>query len=446
MELNIFNLEINKLTAYKENAKLHPEEQVNQIAASIREFGFNDPIAIWGDNNLIIEGHGRLLAAEKLNIKSVPCIRLDHLTDEQRRAYTLAHNQTTMTSGFNITTLENELAALGNFDMSQFGFDIVKFDEEQADEDNYELPDKIEPRVKLGNVWQLGRHKIICGDSTDSAVIEKLMNGAVADLVVTDPPYNVDYKSKQDMLARSNKYGNDRVEKGDFVDIENDKMQDNDFFQFLEKAFLNISKSLKCGGVTYIFHSGSEAPNFITAFKKYFKFSQTLIWVKHHFVLGKTDYHWRHEPILYGWKEGAAHYFVDDRTQSTVFEDTPPEKLRSMKKDQIIKYCEELIARKQDVQTTVLNENQLERCDLHPTMKPIKLLAKLIKNSSNQNQIILDPFGGSGSTLIACEQLDRICYMAELDEKYATVILERWEKLTGQSAVKLSEGNNGTEN
>lgn len=417
--MEIIRLKTSELTPYEKNAKLHPQEQIDQIKNSIQQFGMNDPIAIWGKKNIVVEGHGRLLALEQLGIDEVDCIRLDHLTDDERRAYTIAHNSTNMSSGFDFDILEQELADL-DFDFSDFGLDDIggNVQEKEAEEDNYEIPDEIEPRVKSGELWQLGRHRLMCGDSTQSEDVEKLMGGELADLVLTDPPYNVAIENSQGMT------------------IENDNMESGQFNEFLTVAFENMNQALKAGGSFYVWHASREHINFETALNKAgLNVRQQLIWNKNVFSFGRYDYHWKHEPCLYGWKEGASHYFIDDRTQSTVFEDKGID-IKKLKKAEAIKMLQDLMGDK--ISTTVINEDKPSVNDLHPTMKPIKLMARLIKNSSKIDETVLDLFGGSGSTLIACEQTQRKCYTMEYDEKYATVIVDRWEKLTGQKATKLN--------
>lgn len=274
--------------------------------------------------------------------------------------------------------------------MSEFGFDEIEFDdEEEPEEDDFdgELPE--EPKAKFGDIYKLGRHRLMCGDSTDAEDVETLMAGAWADMALTDPPYNVDYTGKNEEQMK----------------IENDAMSDENFTGFLTVAFENIEHSLKDGGAFYIWYASQKYRYFDEALRRTgLEEKAQLIWNKNVFAFGRQDYQWKHEPCLYGWKGGAAHYFTDDRTQSTV-----------------------------------INEDKPSANTLHPTMKPIKLMGRLIKNSSRQNEIILDIFGGSGSTLIACEQLNRTCYMMELDPKYIDVIIERWETFTGEKAEKLTE-------
>lgn len=255
------------------------------------------------------------------------------------------------------------------------------------------------------------------------------MNGEMADLVVTDPPYNVAIVGGSHALSPE-----ERLKRGGLT-IINDKMESGEFNSFLTKCFYNIEHSLKLGGAFYIWYASAEHINFETALNKNnLQVKEQLIWNKSSFTFGRADYHWKHEPCLYGWKDGACHYFTDDRTQSTVIEDKGIE-LKKLKKEELLKLLEEIFSDK--VSTTIINEDKPSKCDLHPTMKPVKLFARLIKNSSKQEEIVLDLFGGSGSTLIACEQLNRRCNMMEYDEKYATVIVDRWEQLTGRKAERI---------
>ena len=420
-------INITDLKEYQNNAKEHPEEQIQQIMASIKEFGFNDPIAI-DERNVIIEGHGRLYALQRLGIKVVDCIRLSHLSEEQKRAYILAHNKLTMNTGFDIEKLNLELDSIMNLDMSLFGF-TQEEPEGEVVEDNFEVEEPEEPVSQYGEIYQLGKHRLMCGDSTKAEDVASLMDGELADLVVTDPPYNVDYGSKAEAC---NKYGyqfNDRH-------IMNDYMPEYQFIEFLDHAFRNMSNSMKEGAAFYIWHASITIYEFETALRlNNLKSRQQLVWNKNSIVLGRQDYQWKHEPCLYGWKEGAAHYFIDDRTNTSVIEDQIP-KFKSLKKEDMVKLLEDIYSDK--ISTTIIHEDKPNRSVEHPTMKPLQLLARHVKNSSKQEELILDIFGGSGSTMMTCEQLNRRCFMMELDPKYVDVIIERWEKFTGEKAVKLN--------
>lgn len=369
-KINVEYVSLDSIKEYKMNCKLHPQGQIEQIKKSIQEFGFNDPIAVWHDNE-IIEGHGRLLAAQELGLDVVPIIHLDHLTDEERRAYMLVHNQLTMNSGFDTDMLNIELESI-DIDMEPYGFELTQ-DEEQTEIVEDEAPEPpAQPVCKLGDLWQLGNHRLICGDSTDIAVIDRLMDGVKADMVFTDPPWNVNYGA---------------VEKGNAMGykprtIKNDFMGTDEFKEFMYNAFKTMNNASKEGCMTYVVMSAQEWGNMmLTLAQNNYHWSSTIIWNKDHLVLSRKDYHTKYEPIWYGWKEGESRLCpLKDRKQSDVWDFDRPTK-------------------------------SIE----HPTMKPVPLVAKAITNSSKHGNAILDLFGGSGTTLIACEQLNRKCYMAELD-------------------------------
>ena len=301
--------------------------------------------------------------------------------------------------------------------MSDFGFDL-DFDVDESNIVEDEAPDiPDEARSKLGDIYQLGNHRLMCGDSTSEDDVRKLMNDKLADLLFTDPPYNVDVSNSQGMK------------------IKNDNMDNESFKNFLNKAFHCASQSLKEGGAFYVWHADSETVNFRTQCEENdLMVKQCLIWVKNGFNFGRQDYKWKHEPCLYGWKDGAGHYFVEEYNHPTVIEDEID--IEEMKKEDMKKLLYQLLSDK--IPTTVIHENKPLKNDLHPTMKPIKMCADLIRNSSKQGEIVLDLFGGSGSTLITCEQLHRSCYMMEYDPIYVDVIIERWENFTGQKAVKIN--------
>ena len=405
MKLKVEYLPIEDIKPYKNNAKIHTPEQIEQIKASIEQFGMNDPIGIWSKDNIIVEGHGRLIACQELGYEEIPVIRLDELTDEQRKAYTLAHNQLTMNTGFDIDILNQELADI-SIDMQEFGFEEIEEEEIEIDEDNFEINNvEEEPRAKRGDIYKLGNHVLMCGDSTNREDVLKLMDGHIADLVVTDPPYNVDIGIEDIEEAKI------RKRRLDGKILQNDKMNDEDFRIFLDKTFSNMNEVLKEGGAFYIWFASREHINFETALNDNgLQVRQELIWCKNSLVMGRQDYQWKHEPCLYGWKEGAGHYFIDSRRKTTIIEDQLD--FDNLKKEQAIEM-------------------------LNPTMKPLKLMARLVNNSSKKDELVLDLFGGSGSTLITCEQLDRVCYMMEYDPKYIDAIIERWEQFTGKKAVKI---------
>ena len=438
--LEIIYLRPDELKPYGNNARKHTPDDIDQIKDSIKACGFNDPIAIWGEQNLIVEGHGRRIAAMELGLDRVPCIRLDHLTDAQRRDYAIRHNFTSDQSEFDFGKLREEVAALEieGLDMSyldSLGEELQgalgeSVDDYQITEDEPPEPPE-EPTAKRGQIWQLGRHRLMCGDSTSAEDVETLMGGQAADLLLTDPPYNVALgwhmrPSEAKALHR----------RADGLVIANDEWEtDEGFVQFLKTSFKNAMNAMRDGAAFYIWHASTQGYNFLRASSECgMVIRQTLVWIKNTFAFGRQDYQWKHEPCLYGWKEGAAHYFVDVRNISTVFEDLPD--ISKMKKEEMARLLNEIFSDK--VPTTVLFEDKPTRSELHPTMKPIKLLACQIQYSTKPGWTVLDLFGGSGSTLIACEQLNRTCYMMELDPHYVDVIIQRWENFTGEKAVLLN--------
>lgn len=415
------NVEINKLIPYEFNARTHSEEQVEKIAKSIEEFGFINPVLIDGEYG-IIAGHGRILGAKKLGMKEVPCLFVEDLTEAQKKAYILADNKLALDAGWDDEILKQELKVLNdmNFDISLTGFDAddFKFDQDDIEflEDGYtqELPE--EPKSKRGQIYQLGNHRLMVGDSTSPEDVEKLMDGEKAELLFTDPPYNVNVSNSQGMT------------------IENDNMDNESFKQFLNSAFKNASESLIDGGAFYIWHADSETINFRTQCQENgLLVKQCLIWVKNGFNFGRQYYKWKHEPCLYGWKDGAGHYFIEEYNHPTVIEN--PVDLDKLSKEELKVLLEEVM----EVPTTIIHEDKPVKNDLHPTMKPLKLCCDLIRNSSKKGEKVLDLFGGSGSTLMSCEQLGRICYTMEYDPKYADVIIDRWETFTGEKAVLLND-------
>lgn len=429
-------IEIQKLKPYENNARTHSEDQVEKIARSIKEFGFINPVIIDSDYG-IIAGHGRVLGAQKIGMDKVPCLFVEDLTEAQKRAYILADNKLALDAGWDDEILKQEIKALDdmNFDVSIAGFDIDDFDFTQEDiefqEDDYDVEANLPeiPKAKYGDIYQLGNHRVMCGDSTSQEDIDKLTEGLTMDLCVTDPPYNVNYGS-----INESGYGKER-DNGN--KILNDNMDDESFYLFLSAFYEQMMRVLKEGGSYYIFHSDTEGYNFRKALRDAGgQVKQNLIWVKNALVLGRQDYQWKHEPCLYGWKEGAGHYFIEDRTQTTVFEDKAD--LDKLSKEELKEMIEDILADK--LPSTVIHEDKPLKNDIHPTMKPIRLISRLIKNSSKHGENVIDFFGGSGSTLISCEQLGRNCYTIELDPKYVDVIINRWETLTGKTAIKLIDG------
>jgi DNA modification methylase len=374
-----------RLIPYVNNPRKN-DKAVDVVAGSIQEFGFKNPIIVDKDN-VIVAGHTRLLAARKLELEEVPVIRAEDLTEQQIKAFRLADNKTAEFAEWDMELLALELEGLDDiftgFNEVEIA-DILGLDNE-AQEDDFDVDAEaekiIEPETKPGDVWLLGRHRLMCGDATKIKDVERLVDGRHADLVLTDPPYNVDYEGGTK----------------DKLKIQNDKMEDSRFLQFLTDAFTRMNENSKKGAAIYVFHSDSEGYNFRSAFKAAgYSLRQCLIWAKNTMVMGRQDYHWQHEPILYGWKEGAKHAWYGDRKQTT-----------------LIRYDKPL------------------RNAEHPTMKPVGLCGYLIGNSSKEEDIVLDLFGGSGSTLIAAEQLNRTCYMMELDPVYCEVIVQRYINLKG---------------
>lgn len=394
-------VDIDKLIPYARNARTHSKEQILQLRSSLREFGFVNPVIVDKDLN-IIAGHGRVLAAKAEGLAEVPCVFAEHLSDAQKKAYILADNRLAMNAGW-----DEELLALEFADLKGLGFDIelTGFDEKEIEklfaepggevkDDDFDLTAALEQAafVLPGDIWTLGRHRLICGDATDADTVKRLMDGRKANLVLTDPPYNVDFKGSSGLK------------------IKNDSMKADQFYSFLLSSFQNLADNLESGGSAYIFHADTEGENFRRAFREAgFHLSGTCIWVKDSFVMGRSPYQWQHEPILYGWLKTGTHKWYAGRSEATIWNFPKP-----------------------------------KRNSDHPTSKPLDLLAYPIKNSSQANGIVIDAFGGSGSTLIACEQADRICHMLELDEKYASVILRRYAefKQNGGEDITCERGGN----
>ena len=375
------------------------------------------------------KGYAQKTEAERQNLRdywaawladpTAIIVRADQLTEEQKREFIIKDNVAFGDWDDELLTADfdpDELVDWGLGDIEDEPDDADADEDEYSDEDAANAPTRCNP----GDVWLLGRHRLMCGDSTKESDVAKLMGGETAHLLLTDPPYNVDYQGGTK----------------DKMKIANDNMEDAAFVQFLTAAFNNATQAMRPGAAYYIWHADSKGLEFRSALKEAgLTLRETLIWVKNALVLGRQDYQWRHEPCLYGWKEGAAHYFVDDRSQSTVIEDAGVD-YRKLKKDELLK----LVLQLTDVSTpnTVIYEDKPTKNDLHPTMKPVKLMARLIRNSTRQTERVLDLFGGSGSTLIACEQINRQCFTMEYDPKYCDAILDRWEKLTGEQAERIT--------
>lgn len=381
---------VSKLIPYINNARTHSAEQIMKLRSSLREFGFINPVIIDSEYN-VIAGHGRIMAAKEEGIKEVPCAFVDYLTEAQKKAYILADNRMAMDAGWDEELLRIEIESLQGegFDIGFTGFDeseladlFGKDDTSDVKDDDYDLSAALEKAafVEKGDIWTVGRHRLMCGDATVSEDVVTLMDGKKANLVITDPPYNVAFESS------------------DGLSIKNDKMDTDKFYEFLLSAFTNMANHLEHGGSAYVFHADTEGLNFRRAFiDAGFRLSGCCIWVKNSLVLGRSDYQWQHEPVLYGFLPGK-HYWSKAAGRS---------------------------------QTTIWNFDKPKKNKNHPTSKPLDLLAYPIGNSSRENAIVIDTFGGSGSTLMACEKTNRICYTMELDEKYASVILRRYVEDTG---------------
>lgn len=382
--MNIIEKPINEVIPYEKNQRIN-DNAVPAVMKSIEEFGFKVPIVI-DKNGTIVTGHTRLKAAKKLGMKTVPCIVADDLTPEQIKAFRLADNKVAEAAEWDMELLNEELDGIIDIDMSDFNFGDINDspsseDVVEDDGENIELPS--EPKTRLGDIWMIGRHKLMCGDATSEDVLKRLMGGDKADMYLTDPPYNVAYEGKTE----------------DKLTIQNDSMEDSAFYQFLVDSFVAADSVMNEGAAFYVWHADSEGYNFRGACRAVeWELRECLIWNKNTMVLGRQDYQWKHEPCLYGWKGGAAHNWYSDRKQ-----------------------------------TTVIDMNKPNRNAEHPTMKPVQLFAYLMENSSKPGDIVLDSFCGSGTTLIACEQMGRVARVLEIDPKYCDVIVERYINLVGSS-------------
>lgn len=417
-------MKISEIIPYENNPRFN-DTAVDAVANSIKAFGFKVPIIIDKDN-VIVSGHTRLKAAQKLGLEEVPVIVADDLTEEQIRAFRLADNKVGEIAEWDFAKLQNELADL-EMDMSLFNFDLLELQEEfnkfdTVEEDNFDvgkaLEDIVEPICQTGDVWKLGRHYLMCGDSTSIDDLDVLLGGQQVDVVVTDPPYNMNYQG----AGRTPKENREQNK------ILNDNLPDEDFERFLEEVYATMYLCMKDGATFYVFYKELGQGVFITSLESSgLTFKQELIWVKNQIVLGGSKYQSMYEPCLFGCKGEKIANWYGGRTQRNVIE-----LLDDMNEIELRETIKELI---EFIDTDVIRERKTLKNDLHPTMKPIKLLAKMIGNSSAYDDAVLDLFGGSGSTLIACEQLNRQCYMVELDPKYCDVIIQRWETLTGQKAT-----------
>ena len=374
---------VEKLVPYVNNARTHSPEQLTKLRSSLREFGFVNPVIIDRDFN-VIAGHGRIAAAKEEGMEEVPCVFADFLTEAQKKAYILADNRMALDAGWDEELLRIEIESLqgADFDVSLTGFgedeiaDLFVGDgEKDVKDDDFDLSAALEKAafVERGDIWTVGRHRLMCGDATSAEDVAALMDGKKANLIVTDPPYGVSFKS------------------GSGLSIQNDSMKGDEFYTFLYNSFVCMVEHLESGGAAYVFHADTEGLNFRKAFVDAgFHLAGVCIWVKNSLVLGRSDYQWQHEPVLYGFLKNGKHPWYSDRKQTTIWNYDKPKR----------------------------NKN-------HPTSKPLDLLSYPICNSSQENAIVLDTFGGSGSTMMACELTRRTACLMELDEKYASVILRR---------------------
>ncbi len=396
-EMNL--VDIDKLIPYVNNARTHSKEQINKLRASIREFGFINPVIIDRDYN-VIAGHGRIMASKDEGIDKVPCVFVDYLTDAQKKAYILADNRMALDADWDEELLKVEIESLqgADFDLNLTGFDEAELmdifgddNQSRAKDDDFDLTAALEKAsfVEKGDVWTVGRHRLMCGDATSSEDVSTLMGNTKANLILTDPPYGVSFKSSSGLT------------------IQNDSMKNEEFYNFLLASFKCMAEHLENGGSAYVFHADTEGLNFRKAFiDAGFHLAGCCIWVKDSLVLGRSDYQWQHEPVLYGFMQNGKHKWYSDRKQTTIWNFDKPKR----------------------------NAN-------HPTSKPLDLLSYPIGNSTQENGVVIDTFGGSGSTMMACEQMNRICYMMELDEKYASVILRRYVENTNNAEGVFVERN-----
>ena len=384
-------VDINRLIPYVNNARTHSPEQITKLRSSLREFGFINPVIIDKDFN-VLAGHGRLMAAKAEGITEVPCVFAEHLTEAQKKAYIINDNRSALDAGWDDELLKVEMEALQDmgFDLSMTGFDTDELDElfkneddSEVKDDDFDLTAALEKAsfVERGDIWTVGKHRLMCGDATSADDVNALMGDTKANLILTDPPYGVSFKSASGLT------------------IQNDSIKDEEFYTFLLNAFKCMADHLEKGGAAYVFHADTEGLNFRRAFVDAgFHLAGCCIWVKDSLVLGRSDYQWQHEPVLYGFLQNGKHKWFSDRKQTTIWNFDKPKR----------------------------NAN-------HPTSKPLDLLSYPIGNSTQENAVVIDTFGGSGSTMMACEQMNRVCFMMELDPKYASVILRRYVEDTGDA-------------
>jgi len=450
MELRKLKLSDLKPAAYNPRVPLKPgDPEYEELALSIERNGYIEPIVVNSDLT-IISGHQRRTVMMDLGRTEADVIVVDIKDPEREKAANIALNK--ITGRWDEKALYDILIDLeqAGVDLKETGFSTDDLQElftnidlkTQANDDGYDAGRAVKekeaagpPRTKYGDIWELGGHRLMCGDAADFNDVGLLMAGAEADLIITDPPYNVDYEAKDKSLESANKRNTTRK----VNEIIGDRMDDDEFYNFLFRVFSNYCDIAKAGAAVYVFHADIEGLTFRQAFDASgFSLKQVLIWEKNQFVIGRQDYHWRHEPILYGWKEGAAHYFIDDRHQDTVMIEDDID-FAAMKKSDLVAYIERL---RDDLsaRTSVQYEKKPAKSDMHPTMKPVALVGRLMANSSRTGENVVDLFGGSGTTLIAAEQLRRTAYIMELNPVYCDVIIDRWEEFTGKRARQVRGG------
>lgn len=426
------NIKSGQIVPYENNAKKHPKKQIQGLYEIVKEVGWRQPVMVNHITGAIIVGHGRYETwrQHKKSLKEIWVINdigqnvlggpeTKPMNEAQEMAYRLADNKLSETDwDMELVTLEMKEIKLKGYDVQLTGFDKKLIIEPEKREENIPVI-KTKPTVKPGDIYQLGDHRLMCGSSTDPDQVEQLLDGDQIDLLLTDPPYNVDYEG------------------GTGMKIMNDKMEDDNFFSFLKTFYTLAAENMKPGAPYYIFHASSESVNFINALTSAgFLFKQTIVWIKNSLVLGRQDYQWQHEPILYGWKPGAAHKWYGDYDKTTAIdEEITPKEMLQMSKQEIIEIVNDLRNQKN---TDVLRVKKPTKSELHPTTKPVKIIQPLVLNSSREGDIVYDPFSGSGATLITCEKLGRQCRAMELDPIYAETILRRWEEYTGLQATKLN--------
>ena len=423
--MQTIDMAVKDIRPYENNPRRN-DDAVDKVANSIKEFGWQQPIVVDKDG-VIIVGHTRYKAAKKLKLKTVPVVVAD-LSEEQAKAYRIADNSTGEIATWDYDKLMQELEGI-DYDMGQFGLEIEEqyIETTEMPEIEEDEPPRIpdEPTTIRGQIFRLGNHVLMCGDTTNADDVAKLMKAAglgggdrLIDMIMTDPPYNVAIEGHTK----------------DKLTIENDDMTEDQFRAFLSKAFNNMAEYLKDGGAFYIWHSSKTTREFMDACKEAgLDVKQTLVWIKSMFVLGRQDYQWRQEPCLYGWKEGASHYFIPIRNLTTVEEESI--NIDGMTEKEVRDALKKILG---ETPTDAIKDTKPVASREHPTMKPVTLMARLIFNSSHPNDTVMDLFGGSGSTMMACEQLHRKCIMMEYDPKYCDVIVKRWENLTGKQAEVIA--------